>query len=93
MRFEVTREARERYKEQVDTVKEQLNQRVQANKNTSVTYCQRIKNLESIVEGKDLELGELSQMAEELRQSIQNKKQDQMMLSSELEKSRNDMLT
>ena len=67
MRFELAREARDRYKISVDVVKEQLNQRVQANRNASVTYCERIKNLEEIVEGKELELGELSQMAEELR--------------------------
>ena len=70
----------------------QLEERIEANKNTSTMYCQRIKSLEDTLFEKNLQIDKLAQVAEDLRQSIISKEQSQMKLSSELEKSTNELV-
>ena len=55
-------------------------------------YCQRIKSLEDTLFEKDLQISKLTQVVEDLRQSIISKEQNQMKLSAELEKNTNELV-
>ena len=70
----------------------QLEERIEANKNTSTMYCQRIKSLEDTLFEKNLQIDKLALVAEDLRQSIISKEQHQMKLSAELEKSTSELV-